>query len=231
MYALVRLAMLPGDRVTMHRHQGAECSWTWVLRRANFLSSFAGKGLFFLYIAIPLLSDGWQEYKGCVMLWQRSVPCPSTPSDDPAAGGDGGSGWKSALDGLLTRLLVHSMLVHFAVGVALFSAGVLQLVFAATGPPSLAQQPHLAQEALPGLDAVRPGSDDLTGPLLGKDDTTTAAGVSVDEADVEKAGARARSASPQLRNETAAGPEVGSGEGRSVVVQRTSWPPAWARSM
>lgn len=58
----------------------------WVLRRANFLSSFAGKGLFFLYIAIPLLSDGWQEYKGCVMLWQHAVPCPTTPADEPGAG-------------------------------------------------------------------------------------------------------------------------------------------------
>jgi len=229
MYALVPLAMLPGDRVAMHCHQGAECSWKWVLRRANFLSSFAGKGLFFLYIAIPLLSDGWQEYKGCVMIWQRSVPCPATPSDDPAAGGYGGSGWKRTLDGLLTRLLVHSMLVHFAVGVALFSAGVLQLVFAATGPPPLAQQPHPAQESLPGGDAVRRGSDGLVDPLLGNEHTTT--GASDDDTDVAKAGARARSPSSQVKDETAAAPEVDGGEGGSVVVQRTSWPPAWARSM
>ena len=50
---------------------GAECSWVWLLRRANFLSSYTGKGFFFMYIAIPLLEEGFNEYKGCVMLWVR----------------------------------------------------------------------------------------------------------------------------------------------------------------
>jgi hypothetical protein len=101
---------------------GGEFSWAIVLDRAPFLSSYAGKGVFFLYIALPLVEDGWAEYKNCV-LWWRDLPCPSTPPDVDPPGN-----W-------LARLLTQSVLVQFAVGLALTVAGVLKLLFAATGPP------------------------------------------------------------------------------------------------
>ena len=104
---------------------GGEFSWAIVLNRAPFLSSYAGKGLFFLYIALPLVEDGWAEYKSCV-LWWRDQPCPTTPADAEPSGN-----W-------LARLLTQSVLVQFAVGLALTVAGVLKLLFAATGPPPLA---------------------------------------------------------------------------------------------
>ena len=59
---------------------GAECAWDFVLRRAAFLASYSGKGLFFIYIAMPLLESGWAEYKDCILFW-TSGPCPTTPAD------------------------------------------------------------------------------------------------------------------------------------------------------
>lgn len=120
------------------------------------------------------------------------------------------------------------MLVHFAVGVALFSAGVLQLMFAATGPP---------KESLPGSGAqVRPESDKITDPLLAKGNARISA---KDGADVSQ-----NTASYYSHPDTSQVPIGGTGrEGQadtgagadlevgSVVVQTTSWPPAWARSM
>lgn len=101
---------------------GGEFSWATVLKWAPFLSSYAGKGLFFLYIALPLVEDGWAEYKNCV-LWWRDYPCPTTPPDVGPPGN-----W-------LARVLTQSVLLQFAVGLALAVAGVLKLLFAATGPP------------------------------------------------------------------------------------------------
>ena len=59
---------------------GAECAWDFVLRRAAFLASYSGKGLFFIYIAMPLLESGWAEYKDCILFW-TSGPCSTTPAD------------------------------------------------------------------------------------------------------------------------------------------------------
>lgn len=101
---------------------GGEFSWEIVLDRAPFLSSYAGKGFFFLYIALPLVEDGWAEYKNCV-LWWSDLPCPTTPADVDPPGN-----W-------LASLLTQSVLVQFGVGLALAVAGVLKLLFAATGPP------------------------------------------------------------------------------------------------
>lgn len=212
----------------------------WVLRRANFLSSFSGKGLFFLYIAIPLLSDGWQEYKGCVMIWQQSLPCPTTTSTDPPAEGGSRSGWMGALHGILSRLFVHSTLVHFAVGVALFSAGVLQLIFAATGPPLPLSHP---QQDASHSSGARP--DILTDPLL--EECSAQVNVSgADGTDVEKGAASCSSSNPgaepaepvqrrepgpAIYTEDANATEAKHREKASMAVQKTSWPPAWARSM
>ena len=101
---------------------GGEFSWATVLKWAPFLSSYAGKGLFFLYIALPLVEEGWAEYRNCV-LWWLDYPCPTTPPDVGPPGN-----W-------LARVLTQSVLLQFAVGLALATAGVLKLLFAATGPP------------------------------------------------------------------------------------------------
>jgi hypothetical protein len=138
---------------------GGEFSWAFVLRRAPFLASYGGKGMFFLYIALPLVEEGWAEYKNCV-LWWRDLPCPTTPADPDPPGE-----W-------LARLLTQSVLVQFAVGLALTVAGVLKLLFAATGPPP--RDPADGQggpddddsQHQPTLQSRR-GSEALIEPLVG----------------------------------------------------------------
>lgn len=133
----------------------------------------------------------------------------------------------SSWDALLSRLLVHSALVHFAVGVALFSAGVLQLVFAATGPPPRVQ-PQQGRAPAPGA-----GKQTLADPLLGGENTPKGA-LSGDGTDVEKGpdGSRHTSSTTSQADGGASPKQTGQeGGGVSEVVQRTSWPPAWARSL
>jgi hypothetical protein len=154
----------------------------------------------------------------------------SYKTDEPLrrTGGDGNSGWMSSWDALLSRLLVHSALVHFAVGVALFSAGVLQLVFAATGPPPRVQPEQQARAPAPAA-----GKQTLADPLLGGENTPTGA-LSGDEADVEKGpdGSRHTPSTTSQADGGASPQQTGQeGGGVSEVVQRTSWPPAWARSL
>lgn len=125
---------------------------------------------------------------------------------------------------------MHSTLVHFAVGVALFSAGVLQLMFAATGPPPNGT-------SLPGSGAqIKSESDKITDPLLAKGNATISA---KDGSDVsQKTGSyysHPDTAQVPIEGTAREGqPDMGATadlEGGSVVVQTTSWPPAWARSM
>ena len=133
---------------------GGECQWEFILLRAPFLSTYAGKGLFFLYLALPLVEDGWAEYNAC-LLWWRDLPCPTTRPDPQPD------------DSWLERLLVHSRVVQFVVGVALVTAGLLKLLFAATGPPPVAGAggPHPdGDEDTPTLQSRR-GSD-FVDPLL-----------------------------------------------------------------
>ena len=136
---------------------GGELQWGFILLRAPFLSTYAGKGLFFLYLALPLVEDGWAEYNGC-LLWWRDLPCPATPADPQPD------------DSWLERLLVQSRVVQFVVGVALVAAGILKLLFSATGPPPVAgaaSDPHpddAGEEDTPTLQSRR-GSD-FTDPLL-----------------------------------------------------------------
>jgi hypothetical protein len=233
----------------------------WLLRRASFLSSYTGKGFFFLYVAIPLLNDGWQEYKGCVLAWQ-SLPCPTTPTDDP--GSDPADGWwHGSLRELLQRLFVHSDLVHFAVGLALFGAGILQLIFATTGPPARVGAPPPQQQGQqppgsPRTDSdptARAAADGLTAPLFG-DAKAAAQGVQPqqqqqheamaqqqeeeeeeeeggDDLNLEDGRRRQSSASSRSISAAAAAAVVAEEEAEavSVTVKSTSWPPAWARAL
>ena len=65
---------------------GSELQWQPVLRQAPFLSHYLWRGVFFIYIATPLLKDGWEDYKYCILFWARSADktCPTN------AGGAGG---------------------------------------------------------------------------------------------------------------------------------------------
>jgi len=160
---------------------GGELSWAIVLDRAPFLSSYAGKGMFFLYIALPLVEEGWAEYKNCVLFW-RNMRCPSTPADMDPRGH-----W-------LARLLTQSVLVQFAVGVALTIAGVLKLLFAATGPPPTppaADQQQQQQQPPPTLQSRR-GSE-ATEPLIRSGEKRPA------YADVEEPPSRGVSSVPTIR--------------------------------
>jgi hypothetical protein len=66
---------------------GGEIRIEGVLNNATFLRSFMLKGLFFIYISLPLVRDGWDKYRHCILFWEKG-PCPSsdTPDDpdDPA---------------------------------------------------------------------------------------------------------------------------------------------------
>ena len=62
---------------------GAELQWRRVLKHAPFLSNYFLRGMFFFYVAIPLLQTGWQVYKHCVMVWD-SGECPQKTPDQKA---------------------------------------------------------------------------------------------------------------------------------------------------
>lgn len=61
----------------------AELRWSAVMNHVGFLKNYFFKGMFFLYLSIPLLDIGWKQYKGCIFFWDKN-PCPTPASpDDP----------------------------------------------------------------------------------------------------------------------------------------------------
>lgn len=59
---------------------GAELQWRRVLKHAPFLSNYFLRGMFFFYVAVPLLKNGWEVYKHCITFWDSS-DCPQKRPD------------------------------------------------------------------------------------------------------------------------------------------------------
>jgi hypothetical protein len=166
---------------------GAECNSSRVLARFGFLGSYAMKGLFFIYIALPLIDEGWIIYRHCVLFWERSEERPCPNKDDRSVPPpreilpvrscmhpfEHAKATASALWAPGTRLLQvvpHSRclrvsheswpqnwmerLVPFVIGLSLFSAGFINIVFALTVPPSPSHQraEERAEDKAAGLD-------------------------------------------------------------------------------